>query len=201
MGRLLLAAGITLVALGATAPAEAQISFSFNKGDKSGSITIGGPRYVQPSRHVVHRPANNWNSWNRPSRPVYVTPDRVTHYNPWNGAIHTHNEQINDTAFDFGRNESRNNGSRRYVNRPIRDAWGNITGYERGWVWNNSLTGQEHGETTIVRPNNTGGSSSTTVLRSAAPGSTSTTNVYRSSNPGTSSTQVTYAPQTQAVQP
>lgn len=197
MTRLALAAVLTLVALGATAPAEAQISFSFNKGNNSGSFSIGGggSRFVRPGRHVVQRPVNSWSGgWSRPSRPVYVTPDRVTHYNPWTGAVHTHNEQINDTAFDWGRNESRNNGTRRYVNRPIRDAWGNVTGYERGWVWNNSLTGQEHGETTVVRPNGSGGNSSTTVVRSVAPGSSSTTQVYRSAKPGTSSTQVSYAP-------
>ncbi|MEO0531827.1 MAG: hypothetical protein AAF266_14825 [Planctomycetota bacterium] len=169
MGRTALtAACLTLLTLGALAPAKAQVNFTITDGNRSGTISIGGPRFVRPTSHVVHHPVNNWQPV-RPSRPVYVTPDRVVNYNPWTGAVDTHNHQVNDTAFDVGRDMSRNNGSRRWVNRPIRDAWGNITGYERGWVWNNSITGQEHGETTVVRPNASGGSSSTTVLRSARP--------------------------------
>lgn len=192
MGRIILAAGLAIVALGVATPAEAQISFGFGNSNGGGSITLGGGRGISGGMRV----GNNFGmtiggggggGWrpSRPSRPVHVGPTRVTHYNPWTGRVDTHNNQINNTAFDFGRNQSMNNGTRRVVNRPVRDAWGNITGYERGVVWNNSFTGQEHGETTIVRPNGTGGGSSTTIVRSApVSGGTGTTTVSRSYSMG-----------------
>lgn len=186
MGRIILAAGLAIVTLAVAAPAKAQISFGFGGSNGGGSITLGGGRGVSGNMRI----GNNFGmsigggGWQRPSRPVHVGPTHVTGYNPWTGAVHTHNNQINNTAFDFGRNQSMNNGTRRVVNRPVRDQWGNITGFERGVVWNNSFTGQEHGQTTITRPNGTGGSSSTTVVRSVAP----------SSGRGTSSTSVAFAP-------
>lgn len=188
MGRIILAAGLAIVTLAAAAPAKAQISFGFGGAGGGGAITIGGGRGVQGGMRV----GNNFGmtigggGWNRPSRPVHVGPTHITGYNPWTGAVHTHNNQVNNTAFDFGRNQSRHNGTRRVVNRPVRDAFGNITGWERGEVWNNSFTGQEHGNTTIVRPNGTGGGSSTTVVRSANPmaGGTGTTSVSRSYSMG-----------------
>lgn len=180
------------VALNVASTAKAQVSFGFGGPTGGASVTIGGGNRFS-GNHTTFRPSTTTVpvGWGRPSRPVYVTPSQITGYNPWTGAVHTHNNQVNDTAFDFGRNASQHNGTRRYVNRPVRDSWGNIIGYERGYVWNNSFTGQEHGETTIVRPNGTGGTDSTTVVRSMAPPASSSPG----GSPGNShSTQLSYAP-------
>ncbi|TWU00600.1 hypothetical protein Pla108_15520 [Botrimarina colliarenosi] len=165
MGRRTSIAGLTLAVLAAAAVADAQVNISFG-GRNGGSISIGGGSGFRPGyRPNPYRPT----VYPRPSRPVIVTDHEITRYNPWTGQIDTKNTQINDTAFDYGRDASQYNGTRRYVRRPVTDRFGNITGYEEGWVWNNSLTGQEHADLKVRQINNTGGTSETHVLRSVAP--------------------------------
>lgn len=96
----------------------------------------------------------------RPSVPVYEGPTQISGFNPWTGQVDTHRQSINNTASDFGRNFSRFN-NRQVVNEPVRDMFGNITGYKRGTTWTNAITGQKHGNITIDRQNGTGGTSST----------------------------------------
>lgn len=104
--------------------------------------------------------------YGRPSVPVYGTPSVVTGRNPWTGGWNTGNHEINNTYFDYGRNGSQYNGSKRWVNRPVYDNYGNITGYQRGYVWNNSMTGQEHGNVTTTTPNGVGGEHQTATMYS-----------------------------------
>lgn len=96
-----------------------------------------------------------------PSFPVQVTPNQVTSVNQWTGGLNTANQQINNTAYTPGRLQSANNGTGRYVNRPVYNNFGQITGYQQGYVWNNSLTGQEHGQVNTVTPNGLGGVNNT----------------------------------------
>ena len=86
--------------------------------------------------------------YQRPVYPVHVTPNQVIGYDPYTGPI-TFNRQIDNTAYDFGRNQSRFN-NRRWVNRPVRNMAGQITGYEQGWEWTNMYTGQTHGNTQVI---------------------------------------------------
>ncbi|MGI9519593.1 MAG: hypothetical protein ACR2NP_21250 [Pirellulaceae bacterium] len=86
--------------------------------------------------------------YQRPVYPVHVTPNQLIGFNPQTGPI-TFNQQIDNTAFDFGRNQSRNN-QRRWVNRPVYNTMGQITGYEQGWEWTNMYTGQSHGDTQVI---------------------------------------------------
>ena len=58
------------------------------------------------------------------------------------------------------------NGSKRWVNRPIYDSNGNITGRTQGYVWNNSITGKEHGNVSHLTPNGLGGQHETVHLYS-----------------------------------
>lgn len=104
--------------------------------------------------------------YGRPSVPVYGTPSVVTGYNPWTGGWNTGNTEVNNTYFDYGRGGSQHNGSKRWVNRPVYDNYGNITGYQRGFVWNNSFTGQEHGNVTTTTPNGMGGQNDTVTMYS-----------------------------------
>ncbi|EMI43617.1 hypothetical protein [Rhodopirellula sp. SWK7] len=87
----------------------------------------------------------------------FVTPNQISGFNPATGGIHTHNTQINDSAFDWNRNGSRFNGTQRYVVRPVYDQWGRQIGVKSGMVWNNSVTGQEHGNLQSHTSNGLGG--------------------------------------------
>jgi len=102
----------------------------------------------------------------RHQHPVYVTPNEFAGFNPFTGGLNTRNGQIDNTYFDRGRSGSQYNGSKRWVNRPIYDAYGNVSGYSQGHVWNNSLTGQEHGNVRDVTNNGHGGQHETARLYS-----------------------------------
>lgn len=93
----------------------------------------------------------------QPQYPVYVTPDRYDGINPYTGGIDTRNEQVDNTYYDPNRENSKYNGTRRWVRRPIYGAHGQVTGYQEGYVWINSVTGVEHGELKNVTENNQGG--------------------------------------------
>ncbi len=101
--------------------------------------------------------------------PVIVTPDTITGINSQTGGFDTGNLQVDNTFFDAGRNQSRFNGTERWVQRPIHDQFGNVIGYQEGFVWNNSRTGVEHGDLTNHVPNGNAGIHSQTQLRSARP--------------------------------
>ena len=135
-----------------------------------------GPIFTQNSRVVSHGYHHGGHHIVRPmlhhhrvSHPVYVTPQRFNGYTPW-GGINTGNHQVNNTFFDYGRNGSQYNGSSRWVNRPVYDTYGRVTGYQQGHVWNNSHTGQEHGNVTTVTPNGLGGQNETITQYSTAGG-------------------------------
>ncbi|MEM7455046.1 MAG: hypothetical protein AAF456_11910 [Planctomycetota bacterium] len=151
---------LALVAFSSTS-ANAQ-DIIMGPGGAVASPMVGMPGYYDPGYRGPY-----WDPY-RPSLPVAATPNVITGYNPWTGGWNTANTQVNDTRFDFGRDMSANNGSRRWVNRPVYDAWGNITGYQQGYVWNNSFTGQEHGHLNTVTPNGMGGDHNTTVMYSMA---------------------------------
>ena len=102
--------------------------------------------------------------------PIYVSDNKVTGINPQTGGWDTENRQIDNTVNQIGRNESQNNGTKRWVRRPVHDAQGKVVGYQEGYVWNNSYTGQEHGELINYTPNGSGGVNSQYQSRSAAPG-------------------------------
>ena len=63
--------------------------------------------------------------------PVYVSPNEVTGINPITGGLDTQNRQIDNTAYQYGRNESQNNGTKRWVRRPIYNSRGQVVGYQR----------------------------------------------------------------------
>ncbi len=102
--------------------------------------------------------------------PVYVTPNEVVGVNPHTGGLDTQNRQIDNTAFQHGRNESQHNGTKRWVQRPIYNSQGQQVGYQEGWVWNNSYTGQEHGDLNNYTPNDKGGINNQNQIRSVNPG-------------------------------
>jgi len=77
--------------------------------------------------------------------------------NPVTGGLDTQNRQIDNTAYQHGRNESQHNGTKRWVRRPVYNTHGQQVGYQEGWVWINSYTGQEHGELSNYTPNGRGG--------------------------------------------
>lgn len=140
-----------LATLALAASAEAQVSLSFGNGNGNGGfMTIGGGRSIG-----MPNPNSRPSRWARPNR-RFVTQPQVTHFDPWTGTVHTRNQEVFESVNDFGRNQSRNNGTMRRVNRPIYDNFGNLTGYEQGVEWRNSLTGQRHHETvkTTVNQNN-----------------------------------------------
>ena len=103
-----------------------------------------------------------------PQYPHIVTQPRFDGWSPW--GINTRNEQIDNTYFMGNRGSSLYNGSGRYVNRPVYGSHGQIVGYERGLVWNNSVTGQEHGDLTRVTDNGMGGQLQTHHAYSSAGG-------------------------------
>ena len=86
-----------------------------------------------------------------PSFPVITWPQQITGINPRTGGLDTRSSQINSSAFDPLRNVNQYNGSKRWVSRPVYDQFGRITGYKEGYVWINSRTLQEHGNTVIRR--------------------------------------------------
>ena len=98
-----------------------------------------------------------------------VTPPQVLGYGP-NGEVYTVDSATAGSYHTPGRQLSQFNGTRRSVQRPIYDSNGNIVGYQEGEVWNNSLTGQEHGTVTNVIPNGTGGTHQSNVQYSTAGG-------------------------------
>jgi hypothetical protein len=98
--------------------------------------------------------------------PVYVSPDQFNGYNPYTGGSNTKNEQVDNTYFDPNRESSKNNGSRRWVRRPIHNAQGQVVGYQEGYVWTNSITGVEHGELKNVTANGHGGEHEQIQLKS-----------------------------------
>ena len=129
-----------------------------------GRIYPGGIRNTRSITHPITYPG-----YNRISHPVYITPERFNGYTPW-GGINTRNHQVNNTYFDYGRNGSQYNGTRRWINRPVYDTYGRVTGYQQGHVWNNSITGQEHGNVNTVTPNGHGGDLVTSTQYSTAGG-------------------------------
>lgn len=191
----------TLLALLATlalaASADAQVSLSFGLGNGGGAngnggyMTIGGGRSIGLPNPNARPPRH----WNRPNRRFVTTP-QVTHFDPWSGTVHTQNQEVFESVSDFGRDQSRNNGTMRRVNRPIYDHFGNLTGYEQGVEWRNSLTGQRHHETvkTTVNNNPWGGVHHTNSSRSyGSPMVNHTTSTQSVSNQ--SSTRSVMAPQ------
>lgn len=142
-------AGIVAVVLGAGVPAFGQTVIQGIQGPTIVPSDLGlPPGAVITSVNGV--PVG-------PSRPMIITQDRISGFNNQTGGWDTRNEQINSSRFDPYRDDSRWNGSRRWVQRPIRDRYGRITGYSEGWVWNNSITGREHGELNSFTPNELGG--------------------------------------------
>ena len=107
--------------------------------------TFGPPQRVLPPH------------WALPQHPVIVTGNRTTGWNPYTGGTNTANEQVENTYFDPNRNAMRNNGSERFVQRPVYNEHGQIVGYERGYVWRNTITGAEHHELKTVTDNGQGG--------------------------------------------
>lgn len=107
-----------------------------------------GPTIVPPQRFIP---------LSEGQFPVYVTPNEVVGVNPTTGGLDTQNRQIDNTAYQYGRHESQFNGTKRWVRRPVHNAQGQVVGYQEGWVWRNSYTGQEHGELVNYTPNNLGG--------------------------------------------
>ena len=93
----------------------------------------------------------------RPSVPLHVTPNTYLGRNPYTGGIDTQNHQTNNTYYDLGRNGSQFNGTQRWVDRPVYGANGQIIGRQTGHVWNNSFTGQEHGNLQSQTLNGHGG--------------------------------------------
>lgn len=102
--------------------------------------------------------------------PIHVTPNEVIGVNPHTGGLDTQNRQIDNTVLQIGRNESQNNGTKRFVRRPIYNSQGQQVGYQEGWVWRNSITGQEHGELRNYTPNNKGGVNNQYQSKSVNPG-------------------------------
>ena len=87
----------------------------------------------------------------------WVTPNQATGINSQTLGIDTSSAQVMDSAFHPDREQSKYNGTRRYVNNPVYGPNGNITGYEQGYVWQNSTTGQWHRDTKVVTPNSSNG--------------------------------------------
>jgi hypothetical protein len=110
----------------------------------------GGPRVMPPQSQQYIPPSQG-------QYPIYVSPNEITGINPETGGYDTYNRQIDNTVYQVGRNESQNNGTKRWVRRPIHNAQGQVVGYQEGYVWINSITGQEHGELTNYTPNGLGG--------------------------------------------
>lgn len=130
-------------------------------GEHGPSISFGsGPEITIPlpgqRRHHSHYPPAG-----------SMTPPQVLGYGP-NGEVYTAASATAGSYHTPGRHLSQLNGTRRSVQRPIHDSYGNIIGYQEGEVWNNSITGQEHGNVTNVIENGTGGTHQSAVLYSTA---------------------------------
>lgn len=121
--------------------------------------SMGLPAYFPPS----------YDPWGRPTGPAIVAPNNITGINPLTGGLNTGNFQIDHSAFDPAREQSKHNGTMEYVQRPIYGQNGNIVGYQEGHVWRNSFTGQEHGELKNYTPNQFGGINENTQIRSLRP--------------------------------
>ncbi|MEL7500426.1 MAG: PDZ domain-containing protein [Planctomycetota bacterium] len=102
----------------------------------------GAQRYVTHSTYLSATPQPTPLP---PSGPAIITPNQIDGYDSLNGTIYSSNTQIDSSALNLYRNASRNNGTMRNVRRPIYDQMGNLVGFQEGQVWNNSVTGQEHG--------------------------------------------------------
>ena len=85
----------------------------------------------------------------------WVSNNTATGVNNQTGGIDTSNSQIADSAFANGREQGKAN--RRWVSQPVYGANGQITGYQEGYVWNNSITGQQHHDLKVRTPNGSNG--------------------------------------------
>lgn len=110
----------------------------------------GGPRVMPPA-------TGQYIPVSEGQYPVYVTDNKITGINPETGGYDTENRQIDNTVNQIGREESKKNGTMRWVQRPVHNSQGQVVGYQEGYVWINSYTGQEHGELTNYTPNDLGG--------------------------------------------
>jgi len=149
------------------APQPRQPGVVFNIGPNGGSlgIPLGGGNRINlglPGRRFQQ-------PYSLPQPQGYHIPGHVTGYGPY-GQVHTGSGYVAGSAHATGRNFSQNNGTRRQVQRPIHDGYGNVIGYQQGTVWNNSITGQEHGNMTTYTPNSTGGTHQSTTMYSTAGG-------------------------------
>lgn len=125
------------------------------------SVSFGsGPHINIPVGQIVDRIRE---------RRGFQTPTQVNGYGP-NGQIHTGDATVHGSTFTPGRNLSQHNGTQQQVQQPIYDQFGNLTGYQTGTVWQNSITGQQHGNMTRYTPNGTGGVHQSTTLYSTAGG-------------------------------
>lgn len=114
----------------------------------------------------------------QPSMPLFVTPNTPTNINPFTGGIDTSNLQINDSAFDPGRDAAMFNGTMRNVDRAIYDPFGNIVGRQQGVEWYNPTTGRWNGDLNNQTLNGMGGVNHGRLIKSQNP------NAGRSSNLG-----------------
>ena len=139
---------------------------SVNYGVPVGHFHNGVPLPVQPQFLGPHSP-QVVPVIQRPSVPIYVTPNTYRGRNPYTGGIDTQNHQTNNTYYDYGRNGSQFNGTRRWVDRPVYGTNGQIIGRQTGYVWNNSFTGQQHGNLQSQTLNGLGGVHNQTQVMSA----------------------------------
>ena len=128
-------------------------------GFNQGVVTYPPGTMIYPGNQVIYpgNPVYPGYPYYRPSVPAVVTPNAITGVNPQTGGLNTGNTQLNNTYFDPFRDQSQFNNSRRWEQRPVYNTFGQLTGYQQGWVWNNSVTGQEHGNLQTYTPNQFGG--------------------------------------------
>lgn len=86
-----------------------------------------------------------------------VTPHRIARFNPHLGGWDTSNQQVSPSVYDPYREMSRNNGTMRYVQRPIYNRYGRVIGVSRGREWVNSVNGRRHWEYEDTTLNRFGG--------------------------------------------
>ncbi len=159
-----------------TAIALAVTAFAVQINAQTIIMGSGGPRVVPGCHGHVHYPpavssvSPSFDAWGNPVGPAFVTGNQFNGFNSSTGGVDTFNEQIDHSAFRPGRDDSRFNGTERYVERPIYDNFGNVVGYQQGYVWNNSFTGEEHGDLTNYTPNGMGGVHQQSQTKSARPG-------------------------------
>ncbi len=140
-------------------------------------VTMGnGSQVVQPSRGYVSPPqlypppiSPSFDQWGNPVGPAIVTGNQFNGFNSQTGGIDTANQQVDHSAFRAGREESKFNGSYRHVRRPIYDTAGQVVGYQEGYVWNNNVTGEEHGDLQNYTPNSMGGVHQGSQMKSSRP--------------------------------